>query len=437
LVIALGPSPSHGAEAHPPFDWRAESNVDIAYFGISVASAGDVNGDGYSDVIVGAYGFQNFMGKAYLYLGSATGLSSDPSWTAVPDQPNVSFGFSVASAGDVNADGYDDVVVGAYNYSHGQVDEGRAFLYLGSATGPSASPDWTAEPDFAFSQFGISVGSAGDVNGDGYDDVVVGADQLSRAYLYVGSSTGLGSTAAWTATGQPGSSFGHSVASAGDVNGDGYGDVVVGAQYYDDGQDTEGGAFAYLGSPSGLASTPAWSAESNQAGALFGASVASAGDVNADGYADVLVGAPAFDDGQPDRGRAALYLGSAAGLTSAAGWTGEGDRPAAGFGWSVASAGDMNGDGYDDAIISASTFTRGSLGNEGAVFSFVGTPAGLGTSPSFRFESGQENARAGSSVASAGDANGDGLSDSVAGIYYYDHGQVDEGAAVAWYGEAR
>jgi hypothetical protein len=99
------------------------------------------------------------------------------------------------------------------------------------------------------------------------------------------------------------------VASAGDVNGDGYSDVIVGAYQFDNGETDEGRAFVYHGSASGLSTTPNWTAESNQAGAFFGASVASAGDVNGDGFSDVIVGAPLFDNGQPMKVRRLCITG--------------------------------------------------------------------------------------------------------------------------------
>src|SRR3989338_8866950 len=125
----------------------------------------------------------------------------------------------------------------------------------------------------------------------------------------------LATSPAWTAeSDQAGAQFGISVATTGDVNGDGYSDVIVGAPYYDNGQTDEGRAFVYLGSSAGLALTPAWTAESDQASAYFGYSVSTAGDVNGDGYSDVIVGALYYDNGQANEGRAFVYLGSSAGL---------------------------------------------------------------------------------------------------------------------------
>ena len=110
------------------------------------------------------------------------------------------------------------------------------------------------------------------------------------------------------------------------MNGDGYADVIVGASYYDNGQTDEGRAYVYHGSAAGLSATAAWTAESDQAGAYFGGSVATAGDVNGDGYSDVIVGASSYDNGEADEGRAYVYHGSAAGLSATPAWTAESDQ---------------------------------------------------------------------------------------------------------------
>jgi hypothetical protein len=234
-----------------------------------------------------------------VYHGSASGLSTTPNWTAESNQAGANFGVSVASAGDVNGDGYSDVIVGAKLFDNPELDEGRAFVYHGSASGLSTTPNWTAESNQEGARFGFSVASAGDVNGDGYSDVIVGAYQFAngeafegRAFVYHGSASGLSTTPNWTAeSNQAGAEFGYSVASAGDVNGDGFSDVIVGAWLFDNGETDEGRAFVYHGSASGLSTTPNWTAESNQVNAQFGVSVASAGDVNGDGFSDVIVGA--------------------------------------------------------------------------------------------------------------------------------------------------
>jgi RHS repeat-associated protein len=246
-----------------------------ARFGYSVASAGDVNGDSYSDVIIGAPLYSNGQeqeGAAFVFLGSASGLSSEFDWMAEGDQVPANFGLSVASAGDVNGDSYSDVIIGAPAPFYSNEQEGKAFVFLGSASGLSSEFDWMAEGGNSIARFGSSVASAGDVNGDSYSDVIIGApgpyysneqEQEGKAFIFLGSSRGLKNNPDWTSTGdseippavgegQPPSpavgegqppgpavgegqppgpgynrTFGYSVASAGDVNGDGFSDIII------------------------------------------------------------------------------------------------------------------------------------------------------------------------------------------------------------------
>ena len=426
--------------------WTAEGNQAQAFFGRSVRTAGDVNGDGFSDVIVGAPGYdngENDEGRAWVYLGSRTGLSPTPSWTAEGDQAGAGFGASVGTAGDVNGDGYADVIIGAPGYSDDQKGEGRVFVYLGSAGGLSATPAWTADGDQDYAGFGCSVGMAGDVNGDGYADVIVGACQYDdgetdegRAYVYQGSPGGLSPRAAWTAEGnQKGASFGYSVGTAGDVNGDGYADIIVGAARYKNGQTDEGRALVYRGSPGGLEANASWTAESDQEGARFGCSVGTAGDVNGDGYSDVIVGADQYDNGEVDEGRVYLYPGSPGGPAVSPAWTAEGNQVSAGLGVSVGTAGDVNGDGYADVIVGAASYDNGQT-DEGRTFVYRGSPSGLSASAAETAESNQASARFGISVGTAGDVNGDGFSDVIVGAEAYDNGQTDEGRAYVYNGVA-
>jgi uncharacterized protein (TIGR03382 family) len=421
--------------------WRAEGNQAGALMQ-AVASAGDVNGDGYGDVVVGAPGYTNSQfqeGAAFLYLGSATGLSTTASWTVGSNQAESGFGQRVSSAGDVNGDGYGDVVVGALRYDNGETDEGAAFLYLGSAAGLSTTASWTAESNQANAYFGEPVSSAGDVNGDGYGDVVVGASLFDKvetdegaAFLYLGSAAGLSTTASWTGeSNQTGAGYATSASSAGDVNGDGYGDVVVGARRYDNGETNEGAAFVYLGSAAGLSTTASWMGESNQVDGGFGSSVASAGDVNGDGYGDVVAGAHTFGNGETGEGAAFVYLGSAAGLSTTASWTAEGNQAEAAFGNSVSSAGDVNGDGYGDVVVGAAGFND----DAGAAFAYLGSAAGLSTVPSWTALGSVADHYFGIYVASAGDVDDDGCSEvMVAEVFFSDDfSQPSEGAAHVFY----
>ncbi|HWP32679.1 MAG TPA: integrin alpha, partial [Solirubrobacterales bacterium] len=374
--------------------WTAESDQASANFGFSVATAGDVNGDGFSDVIVGAELFDNGEtneGRAFVYHGSATGLAASPAWTAESNQAGAGFGRSVATAGDVNGDGFSDVIVGASLYDNGQNDEGRAFVYYGSATGLAANPAWTAESDQSNAFFG-AVAPACDANGDGFSDVIIGAPNYDngqtdegRAYVYHGSATGLAANPAWTAESNQTSAFFGAVAGAGDVNSDGFSDIIVGARFYANGESQEGRAFVYHGSATGLAASPAWTAESNQVGAQFGLAVATAGDVNGDGFSDVIVGAYLYDNGQTDEGRTFVYHGSATGLAATPAWTAESDQANAFFGARVATAGDVNGDGFADVIIGAPNYD-----NEGRAFAYQGSASGLATTAAWTAKSNQE-----------------------------------------------
>ncbi len=141
--------------------------------------------------------------------------------------------------------------------------------------------------------------------------------------------------------------------SAGDLNGDGYQDLVVSAYLYSAGQASEGAVFAYHGSPTGPSPTADWMAEGDQASAFFGWAVDGVGDVNGDGFDDIVIGARYYDDLRTDEGAAFLYLGSAAGLQPSPAWRVTGGVDRVGMGYAVAGAGDVNGDGFDDVVVSA------------------------------------------------------------------------------------
>jgi hypothetical protein len=415
--------------------WTAESDQEGAEFGWSVASAGDVNNDEYDDVIVGAQSYQYTQpdeGRAYVFHGSPSGLSTTPDWVANGNQAYVYFGGSVACAGDVNNDGYADVIIGAKWFDSVQEDEGRAFVYHGSSSGLSTTPDWTAESNQAHSYFGISVESAGDVNDDGYDDVIVGAswfdsgqEDEGRAFVYHGSSSGLSSIPNWTAEcNATNAHFGHSVASAGDVNDDGYADVIVGAHFYDN----LGRVYVYHGSSYGLSFTPDWIVQGDDFNAYFGCSVASAGNVNGDSFDDVIVGASSYESSYSTEGRAYIFHGSSSGLSTTPDWTVDGNQDYASLGWCVSSAGDLNLDGYSDVIVGVPGFENGEE-NEGCAHVFCGSDTGLSSTPETTLEINQVDAVFGWFVASAGDVNRDGYPDIIVGSPLYDNGEEDEGSA--------
>lgn len=422
--------------------WTSEVNQADAFYGYSVATAGDVNGDGFSDVLVGAWAYsngENEEGRVYLYAGSAAGLSTSASWVSESDSAGARFGWSVSTAGDVNGDGFSDVLVGQPNSAL----RGRVYLFLGSGSGLSTSA-WMTESDQDGSYYGFSVSSAGDVNADGFSDIIVGAwtydepeDNEGKAFLFLGSATGPSLNPDWTAqSNQNFGYFGYSVSSAGDIDGDGYSDVLVGAWGMSNGESMEGQAYLYRGSASGLATAAAWIGESDQTNAYYGDKVSSAGDVNGDGFSDVLIGAWSFDsvnEGWESVGKAFLYFGSVGGLSTQVGWSKEGDQDGAHFGDSVATAGDLNADGYGDILVGASRFDNGES-DEGQAYLFLGGSAGPSTTPAWTGESNQAVAYYGAAVASAGDVNGDGAPDVLVGSYYFDSGENDEGKAFLYLG---
>ena len=407
-----------GLSAEPA--WTGEGGQNAALFGVSVAGAGDVNHDGFADIIVGASCFDNGEtneGRAVVFLGGPDGLGRLPQWSAEGNQGAAQFGWSVAGAGDVNGDGFADVVVGARNFTGTCSGGGRVSVYYGSLSGLGVKPAWSADGEEDGAHLGWSVASAGDVNGDGCADLVVGAPHLDLdgadvggACILYGNPLGMAIVSNWTFEGgQDGAELGLALTGVGDVNGDGFDDVLVAAPGFDSGEADEGRVFLFYGSEDGLETRAAWSAEGDRSGAWFGAAVSGAGDINVDGYADVAVGAPGFSGDRPGEGRVFVFAGSPEGLSLEAIWMASGSQAGAQFGASVAAT-DVNGDRYGDLVVGAPGFDV-SAGDEGLVQVFQGSAAGLEPTSTWSVAGKGGGARFGGMVASAGDTDGDGYCD--------------------------
>jgi len=494
-------------------DTQLESNQVSASLGTSVSGAGDINGDGFDDVIVGASSYdagQSNEGAAFIFLGSATGIADGDPDTAdtqiESNQANAFMGSSVAGIGDVNDDGYDDVIIGAYLYDAGEEDEGAAFVFLGSAAGIADGDPSTAdaqiESDQVNANMGASVAGAGDVDDDGYADVIVGAYRYDTglanlqctkcsgicpptftqqgfhpfeccegpgigeclnegaAFVFLGSASGIASGGpadadTMLASDNETSWLGWSVAGAGDVNGDGYDDVIAGAMAWDVIRPPQiphadrGSVFIFLGGPAGVADgtpdTAATHLQGTKSRSLFGNSVAGAGDINGDGFDDMIVGAIQHEIGPAnlDEGVVFLYLSSAAGIPDGSQNTAdsriEANQIGAHLGSSVAGAGDLNDDGYDDVIIGANRYDAGEQ-DEGAAFVYFGSAAGIPigdpSTAAIQFESDQAGAWMGWSAAGAGDVNGDGVVDVIVGAPLFNAPSNAEGAAFVYLAES-
>ena len=312
ILICLPLSSAQGRTAVEPglplvFSWSSTGSETGGQHAMAAGLDGDFNGDGWNDLFIGAPKAQKDIyreGVVYVYHGGLIGLPENPHWSMGSGQQGAYFGGAVAAAGDVNDDGADDLLVGASGYSDKDnklTEQGAVFLYQGGMYGLGDTPAWSYFGGQQGAWMGAAVSRAGDVDGDEIADVIVGASRYTNlhnnegaVYMFRGSTGGLSTTPSWIAYGGSATAtFGSAVAAAGDVNHDGYDDVIVGAPGYDlPGLTNCGAAFVYLGSATGLQTTPAWSFYGETSEAKLGYAVSGAGDVNQDGYADFMVGAP-------------------------------------------------------------------------------------------------------------------------------------------------
>ncbi|MEZ4411333.1 MAG: FG-GAP-like repeat-containing protein, partial [Polyangiales bacterium] len=342
-------------------------------FGAALA-AGDFNGDGRVDLAVGAPTSTGSAsrGAVYVFFAGPAGIGTGPDVTLDDPVGGVSaFAEVVIAAGDLDADGYGDLAVGSSRARN----QGAVYVYRGTATGPSSTPSWTLSgPAMNLALFGGAL-AAGDLDADGDSDLVVGASGVSdftgRAYVYSGSPTGLPAVATLTLQRAEGGQFGAAVAVPGDLDGDGYADLAVGAPAVDDGT---GIVLAYRGGAMGVSVTTDVLRRGEAPRGDFGGALVSAGDMNNDGRYDLLVGAGRLND---FTGRAYLIRGDGTdtlglGATAIAGPM----VTAAYFGGVLGAGRDIDGDGFDDVLISAER----NRSFAGGAFIYYGSVAGVGRS---------------------------------------------------------
>ncbi|MEQ1816168.1 MAG: hypothetical protein ABL861_06810 [Nitrosomonas sp.] len=421
------------------------------YSGHSVSSAGDVNGDGFDDLIIGAPKTDSGgsdSGASYVLFGKSSGFSAAFELSSLDGnngfrldgtQADDQSGFSVGNAGDVNGDGFADLIVGANGVGasvvFGKAADFSAALDLSSLDGSNGF-QLNGEAD---EQPGKSVSGAGDINGDGYADLIVGTNGVGASVVF-GKASGFsaaldlsdldGNNGFHLSGGKADDDTEKSVSSLGDINGDGFADLIIGVSGSD-------ASYVVFGKASGFSATLDFSSldgsngfqlSGTQSGDQSGWAVSNAGDVNGDSFDDLIIGSRLADADNVNAGASYVVFGKASGfnatfdLSSLDGNTGfrlNGVTADDQAGWSVNSAGDFNGDGFDDLMIGA-RFAGSGDDNRGSSYLVYGKASGfsadfdlssLDSSNGFRLDGIAAGDGLGTSVSSAGDLNGDGFAD--------------------------
>ncbi|MDB2437667.1 hypothetical protein N9W89_03045 [Hellea sp.] len=464
----------------------AINGIDAGDFsGASVSSAGDVNGDGFDDIIIGAQDAEPngaSSGESYVVFGQQSGFGASLNLSALNGtngfvingvEAGDRSGRSVSSAGDINGDGFDDIIIGARGGDTNGSDSGESYIVFGQASGFGASFDLSAlngTDGFVINgieandRSGTSVSSAGDVNGDGFDDFLIGAPGAIpnnlysiKSYVVFGSADSFGASFDLsTVDGTNGfvingietyDANGIVVSDAGDVNGDGFDDILIGAIAGQPGGSLRGESYVVFGQANGFGASLDVSALDGVNGFALkgvdafdfsGGAVSSAGDVNGDGFDDILIGAAIAEPNGQGSGESYVVFGRASGfaaslelssLDGSNGFVINGINQNDNSGVSVSSAGDINGDGFDDILIGASNADPNGYSSAGEAYLIYGTDAGFAASfdlssldgvNGFVLNGIDDGDRSGNSVSAAGDVNGDGFDDILIGAFSAD-----------------
>lgn len=438
-----GPSAAHAGglvDVFPAVPWGAAGTFPGQALGSNIAPAGDVNGDGFGDIVASVGNEDTSAVRAVLYLGGPDGPSPIPAWTYSTGPAD---SWHVRPAGDVNGDGFADILLSRpFSDIPGHVVAGRVAIFHGGPGGLPAVPNYELFPPSPADAllFGAAADFAGDVNGDGFADVVVstplysegGIQRRGAAYIYHGGPAGLAAAPARTLIGPPASTrFGETAATAGDVNADGFDDIIIGAPEADSPFPRGGIVLIFHGSASGIEAIRDIEFPGVSSDAFCGASVSTAGDVNGDGYADVLFGSPG--DGNAV-GRADIAFGGPDGAGSRTQLNNPNAVAQERYGLAVATLGDTDGDGYADFAVAG----RNAPASNGHAIVFSGGPTvfqlGVLLPPS-------GSDRFAESIGPSGDVDGDGLSeilvadsnaDGVGRLYLRGRLRRTLGAATGW-----
>lgn len=393
-------------------------------FGAVVAGIGDINGDGFDDVAVGAPAWSDEVlaqaGQVSIYLGSADGLDPTPIRLLTGGASGDRLGSTIVGVGDLTGDGFDDVAIAVpYADVEGMGDVGVVHLYAGSASGIGAAPYLTLQGSSPSEWFGTSIDGGDDIDGEGTPDLVIGApgydSQRGRVHVYLGTAGTLPSTPVQALEGSTyGELFGQRILVVEDMHGDGKMDLVVSAPHRaSDTSSLAGQVFVFPGTISGLSTAAVSSLSAGTHGPeRMGWQLLSDGDIDGDGFGDVLASGPyASKGGVSNVGRLAMFRGANTGpveetAASVYGWTQDEQ-----MGLSMALVGDMDGDGVAEFAVAAPTYD-GIRDNSGRIDIFnIQT---LPFAPVRSLEGPSVGVQLGTALAGAGDVNGDGFMDLLA-----------------------